>query len=139
MQFFHTWICLCLPEVLSCDYKVVACLLLIVERCSLGAWARTRRQLGRTHQVFDVSPHVTLMVLFTLQLSIVLGIGLIVVLGLAMRFGAGIFTSGRPPICSTCLLYLKMGDTLLNGLMVGDCSKRLCPRFKILGLLQPLG
>jgi hypothetical protein len=35
MQFFHTWICLCLPEVLSCDYKVVACLLLIVERCIL--------------------------------------------------------------------------------------------------------
>jgi hypothetical protein len=36
--------------------------------------------------------------LFTLQLSIVLGMGLTVVLGLAMRFGAGIFTSDLPVI-----------------------------------------
>lgn len=39
-----------------------------------------------------------LMVLFALQLSIVLGMGLTVVLGLAMRFGAGIFTSDMPMI-----------------------------------------
>jgi hypothetical protein len=39
-----------------------------------------------------------LMVLFTLQLSIVLGMALTVVLGLAMRFGAGIFTKDLPVI-----------------------------------------
>ena len=36
--------------------------------------------------------------LSTLQLSIVLGMALTVVLGLAMRFGAGIFTKDLPVI-----------------------------------------
>jgi ABC-type branched-subunit amino acid transport system permease subunit len=39
-----------------------------------------------------------LIVLFTLQLSIVLGLCLTVVLGLAMKFGAGIFTKDLPVI-----------------------------------------
>lgn len=39
-----------------------------------------------------------LMVLFALQLSIVLGVVLTVVLGLAMKFGAGIFTKDLPVI-----------------------------------------
>ncbi|WVZ83035.1 LOW QUALITY PROTEIN: hypothetical protein U9M48_030220 [Paspalum notatum var. saurae] len=72
--------------------------------CSLAGHISPRRWIGRGRTVLasafakNDNKKVVAATSRVLQLSIVLGMGLTVVLGLAMRFGAGIFTSDLPVI-----------------------------------------